>query len=77
LAARQPAGRLPTISLRPIRRSRRLSIGGRFHNQAATGVETALTAILGREAAYGGRELSLEELVRSNQHWDAWLKGMI
>jgi myo-inositol 2-dehydrogenase/D-chiro-inositol 1-dehydrogenase len=44
---------------------------GKFHNQAATGVESALTAMLGRQAAYEGRELSWEELLRSNEHWDA------
>jgi myo-inositol 2-dehydrogenase / D-chiro-inositol 1-dehydrogenase len=38
---------------------------GKFHNQAAAGVETALTAMLGREAAYRGRELTWEELLRS------------
>ncbi len=47
---------------------------GKFHNQAAGGVEAALTAILGRQAAYTGREVTWEELVRSNQHWDAGIK---
>ncbi len=37
---------------------------GKFHNQAAAGVETALTAMLGREAAYRGGELSWDALVR-------------
>jgi myo-inositol 2-dehydrogenase / D-chiro-inositol 1-dehydrogenase len=52
-------------------------VGGQFHNQAAAGVETALTAMLGREAAYRGREVTWDELVKSNQHWDAGLKGVI
>jgi predicted dehydrogenase len=52
-------------------------VSGHFHNQAAVGVETALTAMLGREAAYRGREVSWDELVKSNQHWDAGLKGVI
>jgi predicted dehydrogenase len=44
---------------------------GKFHNQAATGVESALTAMLGRQAAYQGRELTWDELLRSNEHWDS------
>ncbi|MGP8244497.1 MAG: Gfo/Idh/MocA family protein [Bryobacteraceae bacterium] len=44
---------------------------GQFHNQAATGVESALTAMLGREAAYRKREVTWEELNRLKQHWDA------
>ena len=44
---------------------------GTFHNQAALGVESALTAMLGRQAAYEGRELTWEELLRSKEHWDA------
>ena len=45
--------------------------GGQFHNQAATGVESALTAMLGRQAAYTGREVTWEGLLRSNQHWES------
>ena len=44
---------------------------GKFHNQAAAGVETALTTMLGRQAAYQGRELTWDELLRSNERWDA------
>jgi len=44
---------------------------GQFHNQAAQGVESALTAMLGRRAAYTGREVTWDELLRSNEHWDA------
>jgi hypothetical protein len=43
---------------------------GKFHNQAATGVESALTAMLGRQAAYQGHELTWDELLRSNEHLD-------
>ena len=43
---------------------------GQFHNQAAQGVESALTAMLGRRAAYTGREVTWDELLRSNEHWD-------
>jgi predicted dehydrogenase len=44
---------------------------GQFHNQAALGVETALTAMLGRRAAYTGREVTWDELLRSNEHWES------
>ena len=44
---------------------------GRFHNQAAQGVEAVLTAILGRQAAYTGREVTWSEVVGSNEHWDS------
>jgi len=44
---------------------------GQFHNQAATGVESALTAMLGRQAAYTGREVTWEHLMRSNEHWNS------
>ena len=44
---------------------------GQFHNQAAGGVESALTAMLGRQAAYSGREVTWEEMLRSNEHWDS------
>jgi hypothetical protein len=42
-----------------------------FHNQAAAGVESAMTAMLGRQAVYTGRELTWDELQRSTEHWDA------
>ena len=44
---------------------------GQFHNQAALGVESALTAMLGREAAYTGHEITWDELLASHEHWDA------
>jgi len=44
---------------------------GQFHNQAATGAESALSAMLGRQAAYAGGEMTWDELLRSNEHWDA------
>jgi hypothetical protein len=46
---------------------------GKFHNQAAAGVESALSAILGREAAYSGREVTWDELLKSDQAYDAGL----
>lgn len=44
---------------------------GRFHNQAAAGTESALSAIMGRTAAYTGKEVSWDELLRSDEAWDA------
>jgi predicted dehydrogenase len=44
---------------------------GRLHAQAAQGVESALTAMLGRQAAYTGREVTWDELLRSNEQWDS------
>ncbi len=42
-----------------------------FHNQAALGAESALSAILGRTAAYKGHEVTWDELLDSNEHWDS------
>ena len=44
---------------------------GQFHNQAAGGVESALTAMLGRKAAYTGREVTWDELLHSNEKWES------
>ncbi len=44
---------------------------GNFHNQAAAGAESALTAILGRTAAYTGHEVTWDELLYSDEAWDA------
>lgn len=44
---------------------------GNFHNQAALGAESALSAMLGRMAAYAGREVTWEEMMRANESWDA------
>ncbi|HLV00782.1 MAG TPA: Gfo/Idh/MocA family oxidoreductase [Acidobacteriota bacterium] len=46
---------------------------GAHENQAKGGVESALSAILGREAAYQGRKLTWEELLASDQTYDAGL----
>ena len=46
-------------------------VSGKFHNQAALGAESALSAMLGRTAAYSGREATWDELLRSNETWDA------
>ena len=42
---------------------------GNYHNQSAEGVESALSAILGRMAAYSGREISWYEMMDSNQSY--------
>ena len=44
---------------------------GNYHNQAAQGAESALSAILGREAAYTGETVNWYELLLSNQRWEA------
>ena len=44
---------------------------GQFHNQAELGVESSLSAMLGRTAIYTGREVTWEELERSKETWDA------
>lgn len=46
---------------------------GKFHNQAKQGAESALTAILARTAAYSGKEVSWEQLLKSDEAWDAKL----
>jgi myo-inositol 2-dehydrogenase / D-chiro-inositol 1-dehydrogenase len=45
-------------------------VTGKFHNQAALGAESALSAMLGRTAAYTGKEATWEELLRSTEVWD-------
>lgn len=44
---------------------------GNFHNQAAQGAESALSAMLARAAAYTGREVTWDELLRSDEAWEA------
>jgi predicted dehydrogenase len=43
----------------------------KFHNQAAQGAESALSAMLGRMAAYTGRVVTWDELLKSEEVWDA------
>ena len=43
---------------------------GKFLNEAATGAESALSGMLGRNAAYSGRELTWDELLRSEEVLD-------
>jgi len=46
---------------------------GKFENQVAQGTESTLSAILGRTAAYKGKEMSWDRLVKSDTRWDAKL----
>ena len=46
---------------------------GQFHNQASSGVESALTAMLGRMAMDTGREVAWEKLLRSHEKWQLGL----
>jgi len=43
---------------------------GSFINEAAAGAETALSAILGRNAAYAGREMTWDQVAESNESLD-------
>jgi len=43
---------------------------GNYVNEAHTGAETALSAILGRTAAYKREEVTWDELVASDEKWD-------
>ena len=45
-------------------------VSGKYHNQLKQGAESTLTAILVRQSAYEGRELSWGELLASDQHWE-------
>jgi predicted dehydrogenase len=49
---------------------------GKYHNQAAQGAESTLSAILGRTAAYTGREVTWDEVLASNQYYDPELEGI-
>jgi myo-inositol 2-dehydrogenase/D-chiro-inositol 1-dehydrogenase len=44
---------------------------GQFHNQAATGIESALSCMLGRTAAYTGQVVTWDELLRSTEAWES------
>jgi predicted dehydrogenase len=43
---------------------------GKFLNETKPGAESALTAILAREAAYTGKEVTWDELMKSDQVYD-------
>lgn len=43
---------------------------GKFDNQAEQGADTTLTTILGRMAAYSGREVTWDKMIKSNDKWN-------
>jgi predicted dehydrogenase len=43
---------------------------GKFDNQAEQGAESTLTTIMGRMAAYGGKEITWEKMIKSNEKWN-------
>jgi hypothetical protein len=43
---------------------------GDFHDHAAQGAESALSAMLGRTAAYMGRVVTWDELMKSKEVFD-------
>src|SRR2546426_201259 len=43
---------------------------GNFHNQAAKGAESALSCMMARTAAYTGREVTWDELMKTKEVWD-------
>jgi myo-inositol 2-dehydrogenase/D-chiro-inositol 1-dehydrogenase len=49
---------------------------GKYHNQAAQGAESTLSAILGRTAAYSGREVTWDEMLASEEYYDPALEGL-
>ena len=44
---------------------------GKFHNQAEKGVESAVSCMMARTAAYTGKEVTWDEVMRSNEVWDS------
>jgi myo-inositol 2-dehydrogenase/D-chiro-inositol 1-dehydrogenase len=44
-------------------------ISGNFHNQAVQGVESALSCMMARRAAYTGEEITYEAVANSGEHW--------
>jgi myo-inositol 2-dehydrogenase / D-chiro-inositol 1-dehydrogenase len=51
-------------------------VSGNFHNQVAKGVESALSAQLGRTVAFAGRPGTWDELIASIQTYDAAMQGI-
>jgi myo-inositol 2-dehydrogenase / D-chiro-inositol 1-dehydrogenase len=43
---------------------------GKFDNECEMGAETTLTTILGRMAAYNGKEVTWEKMLKSNENWN-------
>ena len=49
---------------------------GRFHNQAEKGVESAVSCMMARTAAYTGREVTWEEQWKSKEEWESGIDLM-
>ncbi|MCI0338772.1 MAG: Gfo/Idh/MocA family oxidoreductase [Acidobacteria bacterium] len=47
---------------------------GKFENQAEQGADSTLTTILGRMAAYSGKEVTWEKMFKSDDKWNTKLK---
>ena len=45
-------------------------VSGKFHNQAAEGVQTALSCMLGRMAGLQSREVTWDELLQHGEHYE-------
>jgi myo-inositol 2-dehydrogenase / D-chiro-inositol 1-dehydrogenase len=45
-------------------------LNNQYHNQAAEGVESALSCMMARHSAYTGREVTYEGIAASGEHWD-------
>ena len=46
---------------------------GKFHNQTAAGADSALSCMMARTAAYTGREVSWDDILKSTEVWDPHL----
>jgi len=44
-------------------------LNSQFHNQAEQGVESALSCMMARHAAYTGEEVSYEAMATSGERW--------
>jgi myo-inositol 2-dehydrogenase / D-chiro-inositol 1-dehydrogenase len=47
---------------------------GKFENQTEQGAETTMTTILGRMAAYSGKEVTWDKMFKSDEKWNLKLK---
>ncbi|HEX7361918.1 MAG TPA: Gfo/Idh/MocA family oxidoreductase [Bryobacteraceae bacterium] len=45
-------------------------LSGNFHNQAVEGVESAISCMMARKAAYTGEPVTYEGIANSGEHWD-------
>lgn len=45
-------------------------LDNKYHNQAEQGVESALTCMMARRAAYTGDEVKYEAMITSGEHWE-------